>query len=200
MLSKKCSNTIDEDKKLFLRLKSLFSILFKALWCFWIRVIYQNWSLIWFNRSKRVGLFCFVWTFFLLNSLFKKFIFGITTKLEVLHMRWTSCSFSYLLILSRNQSFSAYEEIFRKTIIFYPLIRTHLCGYQVARYVSFSKNFVYILNARPPIHWKMNVLFKKKNRPTTRKTKVVGLASSQSGDINLIQDGHFLGCSRLGLP
>ena len=37
-------------------------------------------------------------------------------------------------------------KIFRKINISYPLIRTHPCAYQGVRNVSFSKNFVYVLN------------------------------------------------------
>ena len=39
------------------------------------------------------------------------------------------------------------SKIFLKTKVSYPLIRTRRCAYQEVRNVSFSENFVYLLNA-----------------------------------------------------
>ena len=41
------------------------------------------------------------------------------------------------------------RNIFRKTNISNPLIRTRTCAYQEVRNVSFSENFAYVLNGRP---------------------------------------------------
>ena len=38
------------------------------------------------------------------------------------------------------------HKYFRKTNIFYPLIRKHTCAYQKVRNVAFSENFAYVLN------------------------------------------------------
>ena len=38
------------------------------------------------------------------------------------------------------------RQIFRKTNIFYPLIRIRTCAYQGVRNVSFSKSFAYVLS------------------------------------------------------
>ena len=44
---------------------------------------------------------------------------------------------------NRGHSFSTYTKFFEN---YYPLIRTRMCAYQKVRNVSFSKNFVYVLN------------------------------------------------------
>ena len=53
----------------------------------------------------------------------------------------------FLWIYSRRGStISKNKNIFQKTNISYPLIRTRMCAYEGVRKVSFSKNFAYLLN------------------------------------------------------
>ena len=44
------------------------------------------------------------------------------------------------------------KQIFRKTDIAYPLIRTHTCASQRVRNVSFSENFAHVLNWWSPVY------------------------------------------------
>ena len=53
---------------------------------------------------------------------------------------------NYSVDWERDHSFSSYAKFFEITNIFYSLIRTRTCGYQVIRSVSFSENFAYELN------------------------------------------------------
>ena len=50
--------------------------------------------------------------------------------------------------LTRGPLFSTYTKFSKKTNISYPLIRTRTCAYQEVRNVSFSENFVYVLNGQ----------------------------------------------------
>ena len=51
--------------------------------------------------------------------------------------------------ISLGSSIKYVRNIFRKTNIYDPLIRTRTCACQGVRNVSFSKNFAYVLNGRP---------------------------------------------------
>ena len=69
------------------------------------------------------------------------------------HLFTTECSETLRIATSkkmfwllRDHPFSTYAKFSEKLTFLTPLIRTRMCAYQGVRNVSFSENFVYVLN------------------------------------------------------
>ena len=62
---------------------------------------------------------------------------------------WQDLKYAKLFRICKGLSIKYARNIFRKTNISNPLIRTRTCAYQGVRNVSFSENFAYVLNGWP---------------------------------------------------
>ena len=119
---------------------------------FFLAIISPNWL----KRISRCVKYARIWVFADPRFCPSKGKYG-SEKTRVLAY-FTQCHFLRKLLLG---SFIQYvRKIFRKTSISYPLIRTYTCVYQGVRNVSFSEDFVNILNECSPSiqrRWKLNL-------------------------------------------